>query len=109
MLVREAAAADLRWIEAAGFGWSYAQTLAAWRARFDAGWPEIVELGFDDRFKRMWQYYLSYCEGGFRSGRVDVGQIVLERSAAPLPLSRRAGRSVRDIPGLPSAPGHATA
>ena len=92
VLAHEAAAANLRWIEAAGFGWSYARTLAAWRARFDAAWPEIADLGFDDRFKRMWQYYLSYCEGGFRSGRVDVSQIVLERSAVPLPPQSASGR-----------------
>jgi len=92
VLTREAAAADLHWIDAAGFGWSYARTLAAWRARFDAAWPEIAEMGFDDRFKRMWQYYLSYCEGGFRSGRVDVGQIVLERPAARLSTHPAIGR-----------------
>ena len=108
VLRREAAAADLRWIEAAGFGWSYAQTLAAWRARFDAAWPEIVELGFDDRFKRMWQYYLSYCEGGFRSGRVDVGQIVLERSAAPVSPQPASGRIGGGYPGSPSARDRAT-
>ena len=36
-------------------------------------------LGFDDQFRRMWRYYLAYCEGGFRSGRVDVRQIVMAR------------------------------
>jgi hypothetical protein len=58
------------------------RTLAIWRQRFDAAWPRIEELGFDERFRRLWRYYLSYCEGGFRSGRIDVGQIVLEASPA---------------------------
>ena len=57
---------------------SYARTLAEWRRQFDAAWSTIAALGFDERFKRMWQYYLSYCEGGFRSVRTDVSQIVLE-------------------------------
>jgi cyclopropane-fatty-acyl-phospholipid synthase len=92
VVTREAAAADLHWIDAAGFGWSYARTLAAWRARFDAAWPDIAALGFDDRFKRMWRYYLAYCEGGFRSGRVDVSQIVLERSAVAIPPQPVRGR-----------------
>ena len=105
VLRHDAAAADLCWIEAAGFGWSYAQTLAAWRTRFDAAWPQIAALGFDDRFKRMWQYYLSYCEGGFRSGRVDVGQIVLERPAAPLLLQPASGRIGAGYPKAPMRSG----
>jgi cyclopropane-fatty-acyl-phospholipid synthase len=92
VLANEARVARLGWVASAGFGSSYAMTLAAWRARFDAAWPQIADLGFDDRFKRMWQYYLSYCEGGFRSGRVDVSQIVLERAG----LSRRPAGSAAD-------------
>jgi cyclopropane-fatty-acyl-phospholipid synthase len=55
------------------FGESYARTLAVWRDRFLEAWPEIKRLGFDDRFKRMWDYYLCYCEAGFRNGAIDVG------------------------------------
>ena len=55
------------------FGLSYARTLCAWRDRFLAAWPDIAALGFDERFRRMWLYYLAYCELGFRSGRIDVG------------------------------------
>jgi cyclopropane-fatty-acyl-phospholipid synthase len=55
------------------FGPSYAQTLSAWRERFLASWPAIEQLGFDAPFKRMWEYYLSYCEAGFRNGAIDVG------------------------------------
>jgi cyclopropane-fatty-acyl-phospholipid synthase len=55
------------------FGASYALTLAAWRERFQRRWPEIEARGFDLRFKRMWEYYLAYCEAGFRAGTLDVG------------------------------------
>ncbi len=54
------------------FGASYALTLAAWRARFQKCWPQIKALGFDRRFKRMWEYYLAYCEAGFRAGELNV-------------------------------------
>jgi len=54
------------------FGASYALTLAAWRKRFERSWPEIEALGFDLRFKRMWEYYLAYCEAGFRAGALNV-------------------------------------
>lgn len=59
------------------FGDSYAATLAEWRRRFLAAWPAIAARGFDLRFKRLWEYYLCYCEAGFRSGRVDVGLYTL--------------------------------
>jgi len=67
----------LRWIEDHGYGASYARTLAAWLENFDHGWPRIAAMGFDEPFRRMWRYYLSYTQGGFRAGRVDVRQIVL--------------------------------
>ncbi|QPF74507.1 class I SAM-dependent methyltransferase [Roseateles sp. DAIF2] len=62
------------------FGPSYARTLAEWRRRFLAAWPQIAALGFDEAFKRLWTYYLCYCEAGFRAGRVDVGLYRLRRS-----------------------------
>jgi cyclopropane-fatty-acyl-phospholipid synthase len=55
------------------FGSSYALTLAEWRRRFEAQWPRIAALGFDERFRRMWRYYLTYCEIGFEQGLIDVG------------------------------------
>jgi cyclopropane-fatty-acyl-phospholipid synthase len=55
------------------FGPGYARTLAEWRRRFLAAWPRIERRGFDMAFKRLWTYYLCYCEAGFRAGRVDVG------------------------------------
>ena len=71
---------DLRWVEDHGYGASYARTLETWGAAFEAHQREIADMGFGEPFRRMWRYYLAYCEGGFRAGRVDVSQIVLERS-----------------------------
>lgn len=60
------------------FGLDYATTLARWRHRFIEQWPRIQAQGFDDRFRRMWLYYLAYCEGGFRYKTIDVGLYQLE-------------------------------
>ncbi|MDF1791837.1 MAG: cyclopropane-fatty-acyl-phospholipid synthase [Thalassobaculaceae bacterium] len=75
----EATRAGLSWRDERRFGIDYARTLVAWRERFLAAWPEIAALGFDDRFKRMWLYYLAYCEGGFRSGNIDVRHFAFQR------------------------------
>ncbi len=61
------------------FGLDYAETLAEWNRRFQRAWPEIQSLGFDRRFKRMWEFYLAYCEAGFRAGSIDVTQVSLVR------------------------------
>lgn len=61
------------------FGLDYARTLAEWRGRFHAAWPAIQPLGFDERFRRLWELYLYYCEAGFRSGNIDVRQLTLQR------------------------------
>jgi len=63
------------------FGSSYARTLAEWRRRFSAAWPRIEALGFDAAFKRLWTYYLCYCEAGFRAGRVGVGLYKLRQKS----------------------------
>jgi cyclopropane-fatty-acyl-phospholipid synthase len=66
------------------FGLSYAETLAEWRRRFHQNWSKIAPLGFDERFRRLWTFYLEYCEGGFREGAIDVGLYTLMRmEAAP--------------------------
>ena len=70
---QQAARAGLELTTYESFGSSYARTLAVWRERFLAAWPEIERLGFDTSFKRMWEYYLCYCEAGFRNGAIDVG------------------------------------
>ncbi len=63
---------------------SYANTLHIWRKKFLENWEDIRKYNFDDRFKRMWLYYLSYCEAGFRSRLVDVQQIVFSRTIREL-------------------------
>ncbi len=81
-LDREIARAGLAIAHRETFGRSYARTLAEWRARFLANWPRIERLGFDERFRRLWTYYLAYCEGGFLEDAIDVGLYVIERPAA---------------------------
>lgn len=61
-----------------GFGLDYARTLAEWRERFWSVWDKVEPLGFDTRFKRLWEFYLFYCEAGFRARNIDVRQIVYE-------------------------------
>lgn len=72
------AAAGLRLVEQHTFAESYARTLAEWRRRFLKAWPQIAALGFDMEFQRLWEYYLCYCEAGFRHGLTDVGLYVVE-------------------------------
>jgi len=61
------------------FGQSYARTLSEWGSRFEEAVPDVRTLGFDERFVRMWRYYLSYCRAGFSAGTIDVMQVRLER------------------------------
>ncbi|MBV9883289.1 MAG: class I SAM-dependent methyltransferase [Sphingomonadaceae bacterium] len=78
---RIAAAAGLSWADRKGYGLHYAETLRSWRARYDAAVAEDrLPAGFDMRFHNLWRYYLMYCEGGFRSGGIDVAQVTLIRS-----------------------------
>jgi len=60
------------------FGLDYARTLVLWRERFEEAWPRLVPMGFDERFRRLWRYYLCYCEAGFRLGAIDVVQLRVE-------------------------------
>jgi cyclopropane-fatty-acyl-phospholipid synthase len=61
------------------FGESYSQTLRRWHDTFNARWDEVARLGFDDRFRRMWNFYLTSCAGSFQSGNCDVTQITVTR------------------------------
>lgn len=88
MLVSEAAfrrlAAErgLAWTDDVYFGLHYAETLRLWREAFDRAVAEgRLPAGFDDRFVRLWRFYLMYCEGGFRGGLIDVGQVTLIKPA----------------------------
>ena len=59
------------------FGLDYAETLARWRERYNAVAPSLRKHGFDTRFERLWNFYLAYCEAGFRAGSIDVTQMEL--------------------------------
>ncbi len=61
------------------FGQDYARTLGLWLRAFDAAWPRIQPMGYDARFRRLWRYYLAYCEAGFGTRRTDVVQLALTR------------------------------
>jgi len=62
------------------FGLDYAETLRLWNQRFNQAWSEFQPLGFDARFKRLWNFYLSYCEAGFRSRSTDVLQVEMSHA-----------------------------
>ena len=62
------------------FGQDYARTLHDWHERFQSKWDEIRPLGFDDRFKKLWEFYLAYCEAGFKAGTTNVCQLAASRT-----------------------------
>jgi cyclopropane-fatty-acyl-phospholipid synthase len=62
------------------FGSHYAETLRRWRDRFEATWAASEAQGFDERFRRLWRFYLSYCEAGFDEGRIDLLQLALVKA-----------------------------
>ncbi len=62
------------------FALDYARTLAEWHDKFLKVWPEVEALGFDQRFKQMWRYYLAYCEAGFRTNSIDVSHFTLQHA-----------------------------
>ena len=77
VFAREAGRQGLCVRDAFAFGADYARTLALWREQFEARWPQIAALGFDETFRRLWRFYLAYCEAGFRAGNIDVMQFEL--------------------------------
>jgi cyclopropane-fatty-acyl-phospholipid synthase len=77
---RSAALAGLEQEEAHVFGFDYARTLSRWRVRYERAAPGLRQHGFDARFERMWNFYLAYCEAGFRAGSIDVAQFLLRHA-----------------------------
>lgn len=63
-------------------GTHYARTLAEWRLRFGNAWDDVARLGFDETFRRVWEFYLAYAEAGFRSRYLDVWQLQLTKPAS---------------------------
>jgi cyclopropane-fatty-acyl-phospholipid synthase len=76
---REAAAAGLEVVDEFAFGADYAETLRRWRESFLAQRGQILQLGFDERFMRIWEFYLAYCEAAFASANIDVVQYTLQK------------------------------
>ncbi len=77
----QARAAGLEVVDEFPFGLDYAETLAQWRERFLHEQDRVLALGFDQRFMRIWEFYLAYCEAGFRGGNIDVVQYTLRKPA----------------------------
>jgi len=73
--------AGLKITASRAFGLDYARTLREWLLRFNANIESVAAQGFDVRFQRMWQFYLAYCEAGFRARSTDVWQYVLAHRA----------------------------
>lgn len=71
--------AHLQNVNCLHFGQDYARTLNEWDQRFVAALPALRPLGYDQRFERLWRYYLAYCEAGFVEGRIDVIQLTLAK------------------------------
>ena len=74
---QQAQAAGLRVVDEFAFGVDYAHTLRVWRERFMQVKPQVLALGFDERFVRIWQFYLAYCEAAFMEANTDVVQFTL--------------------------------
>ncbi|MBS0554543.1 MAG: class I SAM-dependent methyltransferase, partial [Proteobacteria bacterium] len=82
---RQAARTGLQVVDDFAFGPDYARTLARWHERFDARMDAVRQLGFDERFLRMWRFYLAYCEAGFNTGDIDVHHYVFDHAGAGAP------------------------
>jgi cyclopropane-fatty-acyl-phospholipid synthase len=117
---------DMRTVDLHDLTSSYAETLRRWRANFETRVDRAEELGYDERFQRLWRLYLSYCEAGFAERRIGVVQIMLAKphhepsGAAHLhsvagaqlsvadagctcaPTPRRAARTDRERPASPA-------
>jgi cyclopropane-fatty-acyl-phospholipid synthase len=78
-LKAEIARAGLEFTGSIEFGQSYSQTLRRWHDTFNARWHEVQAIGFDERFRRMWNLYLTSCAGAFQGGNCDVTQVTLKR------------------------------
>jgi cyclopropane-fatty-acyl-phospholipid synthase len=74
VIAEQARRVGLRVADSFGFGTDYAHTLRTWLARFDGAVDRVRAQGFDERFVRLWRYYLSYCAAGFATRRTDVVQ-----------------------------------
>jgi cyclopropane-fatty-acyl-phospholipid synthase len=79
MLSAKTRVTDLALVRLQDFGLSYARTLQAWRERFLGSLGQVRGQGFDERFIRSWEFYLAYCEGGFRERSIGVSHLLMEK------------------------------
>jgi cyclopropane-fatty-acyl-phospholipid synthase len=79
MYAAKTRASDLQVVHQEDFGLSYAYTLRAWRRRFMTRLHEVRAQGFDERFIRLWEFYLAYCEGGFLERSIGVSHLLMAR------------------------------
>lgn len=79
VLRKEVEKAGMRVLGSVEFGKSYSQTLRRWHESFNARWADVAKMGFDDRFRRMWNFYLTSCAGTFEGGNCDVTQITITK------------------------------
>ena len=77
-------ASDLNLVQAQDFGLHYARTLKSWQETFNHKSEQVSALGYSDDFKRMWQFYLSYCEGGFAERTIGVNHLVFAKPRAKI-------------------------
>ena len=78
-LEESAVEVGLKCLEVLSFGRSYAKTLSIWNSQFQEAWNDVAKYGFDLKFKRMWEFYLSYCETGFLSKSTDVSHFLIKK------------------------------
>jgi cyclopropane-fatty-acyl-phospholipid synthase len=95
IITHEAERAGLCQRDSAMFGPHYARTLKIWRQNFAKAGPALADQGFDKHFRRLWNFYLAYCEGGFSAGRVNVGQWVFEKPLSGSGVARSQPGSAR--------------
>jgi len=97
VLAAAAARAGLALLQADELGLHYAETLRRWRENLVANRDRIKALGYDDRFLRLWEFYFSYCEGGFLERATGVAQLLYAHAAA-------SDLTIAPVPALPPAP-----
>ena len=79
VLAQQVEKAGLNVVKSIEFGESYSQTLRRWHDTFNDKWDQVVAMGFDDRFRRMWNFYLTSCAATFHYGNCDVTQITISK------------------------------
>jgi cyclopropane-fatty-acyl-phospholipid synthase len=79
VLAQQVEKAGLNVVKSIEFGESYSQTLRRWHDTFNEKWDQVVAMGFDDRFRRMWNFYLTSCAATFHYGNCDVTQITISK------------------------------